>query len=328
MTDKILVVCVNSGRYPKSHLGYETLNLEPNADGMFYGYVPPDDNVDIRRLEPSANNVVTGVLLIYVEARRIIAYSKNATVFSDSKPGENKGRKFIDLDGSEKWAPYSVQSDNLVDLRSTEYQFIIEPQKYGSKTKVRNMFRKQRSYLDAPELAELKHQILNYISSLENDDIMDADYQYDVQESDPKAKADTDEIDTSPDDILITNGGLQMVKRNPAIAKRVLEDSSYLCSVDHSHTTFVGRSGKPYMEAHHLIPCTVLNSERFRGISKLDRKENIICICPNCHRALHFGNATLQEDLLKKLFSTRKSQLLNVGLDLSLEELISTYRKG
>ena len=80
------------------------------------------------------------------------------------------------------------------------------------------------------------------------------------------------------------------------------------------------------MEAHHLIPCTVSNSQRFQKKSKLDREENIVCICPNCHRAIHYGNVEIQEKYLRILYNKQKDKLDGVGLKLSFEELLNLYK--
>ena len=97
-------------------------------------------------------------------------------------------------------------------------------------------------------------------------------------------KEESEKHGDTPDQIISAPGG-QYVKRNPSIAKRVLAINNYHCAIDSNHSTFQTRSDVPYMEAHHLIPCTVSNSKKFKEKSKLDREENIVCICPNCHRA-------------------------------------------
>ncbi|HDY7447493.1 TPA: HNH endonuclease [Vibrio vulnificus] len=46
---------------------------------------------------------------------------------------------------------------------------------------------------------------------------------------------------------------------------------------------FIKRSnGEPYLEVHHIIPLSQ---------GGLDSLENVISLCPNCHRKIHFGPA-------------------------------------
>lgn len=319
MDIKMMLVDLQSGDYPKDHIGYEILNLRRNDDGMFYGFVPDDDHVDITNLDPKAKDYVEGVLVIYVKAigkstdRRIVAYCKNATVFNKPQSGEEKGRYFKDSDGTQRCASYSVMSDNLFNLESIEQSFVIETSKYNP-----YMFRKQRTFLK--EYPELKEKIISYINDLES-----YDYQNQVHSTPAATFKYARNYENVPDEISNFSGG-QCIKRDPLIAKRVLAINNYHCAIDSSRLTFQTRSGVPYMEAHHLIPCTVSNSQRYQKKSKLDREENIVCICPNCHRAIHYGNDEIQEKYLKILYDKQKGKLDSVGLKLSFEELIEIYK--
>lgn len=40
---------------------------------------------------------------------------------------------------------------------------------------------------------------------------------------------------------------------------------------------------KPYMEAHHLIQMSAQDN----FYSTLEFADNIVCLCPNCHRKIH-----------------------------------------
>ena len=74
-------------------------------------------------------------------------------------------------------------------------------------------------------------------------------------------------------------------------SKYVLKDANYFCQIDNSHLTFLTKYGVQYMEGHHLIPCTVINAKHFseKFNKNIDCIENIVCICPNCHRAVHLN---------------------------------------
>ena len=82
------------------------------------------------------------------------------------------------------------------------------------------------------------------------------------------------------------------------------------------------------MEAHHLIPipCSSLYYERFHA--SLDRPENIVSLCPACHRAIHFGTDDKKEELLKILFEKKKQQLSDIGIKITLKELMRHYTKS
>lgn len=109
-------------------------------------------------------------------------------------------------------------------------------------------------------------------------------------------------------------------RRNPEKAKKSIVLANYKCDLDKSHVSFIANIGKPYMEAHHLIP---LSTQDYFDNS-LDVDANIVCLCPNCHRKLHYG-ANKTNDL-RKLFSQRIENLKKSGIDISFEQLIELYK--
>lgn len=320
MCKKLLLVDLYTGKHLEIYEPYEQLNFVRNPDGMFYGNVPPDDIVDIRRLDKKAITYVKDVLVVYVrvvnknrdKSRKIIAYCKNATVFRKPQTDKNESREFKDTDGVLKYATYSIKSDNLTIIDDSTCEFIIDRRKYDMR-----MFRKQRSYLE--NKPELKEKIIAFICGLEH-----ANYQRQLQNAKPASEDASKRHSQRPDQIASSNG-IQYVVRNQSIAKKILDNNNYRCAIDSNHSTFQTRLGVAYMEAHHLIPCTVSNSQRFQKKSKLDREENIVCLCPTCHRAVHYGEINEKRKKLKILFEKQKDKLESVGLNLSFDELMELY---
>ncbi len=90
--------------------------------------------------------------------------------------------------------------------------------------------------------------------------------------------------------------------RDPNIAIQRLELSGYKCEFDNAHNLFnSGLSSKPYLEAHHLVPMGL--QEVFA--TPLDTIHNAYCLCPNCHRAIHYAEETLAREILSGLASKR-----------------------
>ena len=81
------------------------------------------------------------------------------------------------------------------------------------------------------------------------------------------------------------------------------------------------------MEGHHLIPCTYSNAEYYWSNFKrnIDCVENIVCLCPTCHRRIHFGSKEEKEAIIKSLYKKQISSLKAIGLNISIEELLSLY---
>ena len=108
--------------------------------------------------------------------------------------------------------------------------------------------------------------------------------------------------------------------RNRQTAVNALAHAGYVCEIDAKHPTFIRKhSGKPYTEPHHLIP--MAQQDRFPV--SLDVEENIVSLCSNCHKHIHYGKGA--DELLKKLYEKRKEALRSVGIEVTEEELISFY---
>lgn len=113
-------------------------------------------------------------------------------------------------------------------------------------------------------------------------------------------------------------------KVNSRIGKTALHLANFECACNkEKHKTFISKLGKPYMEAHHLIP---MCAQKDFSIN-LDRVENIVSLCPICHSAIHLGTESVRLDVLTKLFDEREKTLKKCGLNISFGELFSNYYK-
>lgn len=101
--------------------------------------------------------------------------------------------------------------------------------------------------------------------------------------------------------------------RDPKVAASVLKKATG-CALTKSHMCFVSRlTAKPFLEAHHAVP--VGATPRFKG-KNLDRADNIIPLCPNCHRQIHHGTFTDVRAMLKRIAGLRPKLLARLGIDL------------
>lgn len=75
-----------------------------------------------------------------------------------------------------------------------------------------------------------------------------------------------------------------------------------------------------HTEPHHLIP---LSAHRdFPGID-LDREQNIVSLCSNCHNLLHYGAS--YKEVLYELYIQRRELLKQIGIMISFEQLLRYY---
>lgn len=76
---------------------------------------------------------------------------------------------------------------------------------------------------------------------------------------------------------------VQDYRRDPDVVAEALYRAEGFCEKCKEKAPFIKRSnGEPYLEVHHIIPLS---------LGGLDSLENVISLCPNCHREIHFGPA-------------------------------------
>lgn len=117
-------------------------------------------------------------------------------------------------------------------------------------------------------------------------------------------------------------GETEKYPRNPCRANNALEKAKFKCELNPTHITFINKkSNRQYMEAHHLIPMSKQGSFDF----DIDVPENIICLCPTCHRKIHLAQDNDKKAILSEVFKNRKSVLQERGIGLDINKLFSIY---
>ena len=106
-------------------------------------------------------------------------------------------------------------------------------------------------------------------------------------------------------------------RRSSIIKMQSIEAAGYRCEIDETHETFTAKStGHPYMEGHHALSMKYQN----KFSKSLDVYANIICVCPICHRLLHYGIAAEKETVLDKIYFDRSKRLTACGIKISKED--------
>lgn len=94
----------------------------------------------------------------------------------------------------------------------------------------------------------------------------------------------------------------ELVDRSNIIRNQIIEASGHQCEYDNSHITFIQEKNKQqYVEAHHIIPLKY--QDKFEN--SLDVYANVISLCPNCHRRIHYGLNSDVKNMLHKIYSER-----------------------
>ena len=123
-----------------------------------------------------------------------------------------------------------------------------------------------------------------------------------------------------------TSGVLKRYSKNPLIGKVRIKKVDYKCENNPLHETFISsHTKKQFMEAHHLIPINKQDEMWDKFGVNIDCTENILSLCPNCHRAIHYSIKDIKRELIARLFEIKQAELAETGVALSLDELFQIY---
>lgn len=108
-------------------------------------------------------------------------------------------------------------------------------------------------------------------------------------------------------------------KRSNILRIQTLISADFKCEIDSRHETFIAeKTGKPYMESHHAIPMR----QQPHFDNSLDVYANLVCLCPICHRRIHYGVKSERISMIRQIYHTRSERLANSGICLSQNEFI------
>lgn len=108
-------------------------------------------------------------------------------------------------------------------------------------------------------------------------------------------------------------------KRSGVLRTQAFELANYKCELNSEHETFIAESThKPYMEGHHALPMSL--QDQF-SVS-LDVYSNIVCLCPLCHRKIHYGVENEKRIMLDSIYAKRSSRLAKSGIRMSQDEFV------
>ena len=108
-------------------------------------------------------------------------------------------------------------------------------------------------------------------------------------------------------------------KRSDILRRQALALADHSCEMDKAHQSFIAEKTKlPYMEGHHAIPLQHQNNFK----NSLDVYANIICLCPLCHRKIHYGLKEDRKEMCYRLFESREERLANSGIKINRQEFV------
>lgn len=106
-------------------------------------------------------------------------------------------------------------------------------------------------------------------------------------------------------------------KRSGILRTQIVECNDYKCEMDMQHVSFLAENThKPYMEVHHAIPLRLQGSFK----TSIDVYANLVCLCPMCHRKIHYGLKEERREMADKIYEERKERLVNSGIIIGKED--------
>lgn len=116
-------------------------------------------------------------------------------------------------------------------------------------------------------------------------------------------------------------------RTNPLLGKIAIKKAYYSCEKNYNHETFISKKTKQkYMEAHHLIPVCFQKEIWDKYQVNIDCVENLVSLCPTCHKAIHYGTKEVQYQMIKELYNRCAPKYKAIGLNISLEEILKLYK--
>jgi len=105
-------------------------------------------------------------------------------------------------------------------------------------------------------------------------------------------------------------------KRDARLIQEAKMRDNYTCKIDKEHTTFISK-GVNYVEGHHIVPMFQQKNFTFN----LDDVDNIVSLCPTCHREMHSSDE--KSTILSKIYKSNLEFMSKNGI--SLDDLNKMY---
>ncbi|MBR3482723.1 MAG: hypothetical protein IKH45_07595 [Neisseriaceae bacterium] len=115
-------------------------------------------------------------------------------------------------------------------------------------------------------------------------------------------------------------------RRNPLLGKVAIERAYYSCENNPHHETFISaKTNKNFMEAHHFVPVKYQQEIWKKYKINVDCVENIVSLCPTCHRAFHNGTKEVKSDLINNIFNKIIPKYKSINFSINIDEIKKLY---
>jgi len=117
----------------------------------------------------------------------------------------------------------------------------------------------------------------------------------------------------------------KLLPRNQKLRDAAIQKANFTCELCGIQKTFETESDSQYFEGHHLIMYNINVQKRYRYC--LDNIENIVCLCPTCHKKIHLSTDAEKQDCVLKLF-VKHNKLISLFEINDIQPIINDYING
>ena len=270
------------------------------------------------------NSPISEYVAHYKDYSRIVSLIRNNTnLFNIDSTKISINSTFDNYFNCNFMQKYDIEELNEILLRDVDYSYFLyniqgfdinlinEPQQEIAIES--SSLNEEQEIIESEESDEEKDD--NYIDKIDN--INENNVNPDVADGAAKiAPAQYDETSVS-----------KKYRRNPLLGRIAIQNAYYCCENEPLHETFVSaKTHKNFMEAHHLVPVKYQQQIWQKYNINVDCTENIVSLCPTCHRAFHNGTKEVKTKLTENIYKRIFPKYKYIGFKISLDEIKKLYK--
>lgn len=271
------------------------------------------------------NGPISQFVSIYKGNSRILTcIKKNINLFNITPNNISINPAFDEYFYNNFFVKYDFDELNDILLRDVDYSYFLYNVQDFNINLIDNPSSESIENIDTAELSQ-KEVIKVETSTVENDD----DYELKVDsinENNVNRDVAIGAHKISPISVDQTKIS-KKYKRNPLLGKIAIQNAYYCCERDAQHETFISaKTHKNFMEAHHLVPVMYQKEIWDKYDINVDCVENIISLCPTCHRAFHNGTKEVKTRMIENLYEKLLPRYKSIGFGITVEEIKRLYK--
>lgn len=275
------------------------------------------------------NGPISEYVDYYKDYSRIISLIRNNTeLFIITSKSISINTKFDNYFYENFMVKYDIEEMNEILYRDVDYSYFL----YNIQDFNINLIDEPETLVQTKTYEEFANEKLNDKEIIETEDS--------DEEKDDKYIEKIDDINENNVNTDVAVGAYKIApikhgketvsekyKRNPLLGKIAIQNAYYCCEHNSRHETFLSaKTHKNFMEAHHLVPVKFQQKIWNEYEINVDCVENIVSLCPTCHRAFHNGTKEVKAEIIESIYEKLLPRYKSIGFDISLEEIKKLYK--